>query len=201
MKKLFFVISSMFFVFVVSCGQKVKQIDKESTLKKAEKAFIELEEEANKPAKELRLEEEKKSKDVQINRNLKVIKPTKYTVKTKYPITNGYPVWFWNPNYGNLLGAVGIAKPIKGKGIAEQRRLAKAIAIANLVKQIEVIVKSEIKREEININKKSYELYKKRFSYYSEHEVRDILIKNAVIEDEWVNPNTKELYIWVVIKP
>ncbi|RUM29547.1 MAG: hypothetical protein DSY42_06235 [Aquifex sp.] len=201
MKKLFLVISPLFFVLVVSCGQKVKQVDKESTLRKAEKAFIELEEEATKPAKELRLEREKKNKHVQTNRNLKAFKPIKYTVRTKYPIKNGYPVWFWNPNYGNLLGAVGIAKPIKGKGIAEQRRLAKAIAIAKLAKQIEIIVKSEIKREEINIDKKSYELYKKKFSYYSEHEVRNILIKNAVIEDEWLNPNTKELYIWVVIKP
>jgi len=119
---------------------------------------------------------------------------------TKYPLVNGLPVWVSNPNYGGVLGGVGVAKKIKGKGYAEQKRLAKQIALADLAKQIEVIVRTELTKVELNIDTEKLQYYKKKFSSYSEQEVRSMLIRNAVVEDEWIDPRTGELYVWVVIR-
>ncbi len=189
-----------------SCGQKSTKVSsvspsKEVQIQRAERAFEELEREVHKPASELTLEEEKPRKEKKPR--YKKYKPQlakRESPKTKYPIVNGMPVWVSNPNYGGVLGGVGVAKKIRGKGYAEQKRLAKQIALADLAKQIEVIVKAEVTKEEINIDTHQLEYYKKKFSSYSEQEVRAMLIKNAVIEDEWIDPATGDLYLWVVIR-
>ena len=199
----------LFVLFLLSCGQKAESIkrtpspSKEEQLQKAEKAFRELDVEATKPAKELTLEEgtQPAVKEPKPQYRKYPVKLAKRSVpKTKYPIVNGLPVWVSNPNYGGVLGGVGIAKKIPGKGYAEQKRLAKQIALADLAKQIELIVKTEITKVEINVDTKTLQYYKKKFSSYSEQEVRAMLIKNAVIEDEWIDPKTGDLYVWVVLK-
>ncbi len=197
------------FLLLLSCGQKTESVkkvpppSKEEQIQKAQRAFEELEVEATKPAKELTLDEG----PVHIPRKPKPeykkypVKLAKGSVpKTKYPIVDGLPVWVHNPNYGGVLGGVGIAKKIPGKGYAEQRRLAKQIALADLAKQIELIVKTELTKVEVKVDTKRLQYYKKKFSSYSKQEVRSLLIKNAVIEDEWVDPKTGDLYVWVVIR-
>lgn len=184
MKKAFLIL--LFMSMLVSCGPKAYKTyppppSKEEQLRKADEAFRELEVEAEKPAKDLTLEEKK-------------------APVSKYPLVSGLPVWVSNPNYGGVLGGVGIAKKIQGKGYAEQKRLAKQIALADLAKQIEVVVETELTKIEINIDTETLQYYKKRFSSLSKQEVRSMLIKNAVIEDEWVDPKTGDLYVWVVIK-
>ncbi len=194
-------------VFVLSCGTKSAKPPppsptKEEQLRKAERAFEELEREAEKPAEELTLDEgaalpqREKPKYEKYPRKL----AKREAPRTKYPIVNGLPVWVSNPNYGGVLGGVGVAKKIRGKGYAEQRRLAKQIALADLAKQIELIVKAELTKVEIKMDTQQIEYYRKKFSSYSEQEVRAMLIRNAVIEDEWVDPRTGELYVWVVIR-
>ncbi len=196
-----FLLPFLFLAFIFSCGPKVSQIksppspSKEEQLWKAKKAFEELEREAEKPAKDLTLEERKSPSYKQAP--IKIAE--RKAPRTKYPIVNGLPVWVSNPNYGGVLGGVGVAKRIPGKGYAEQKRLAKQIALADLAKQIEVIVRTELTKIEINIDTKTLQYYKKKFSSYSEQEVRWMLIKNAVIEDEWVDPETGDLYVWVVV--
>ncbi len=191
-------------LFLYSCASKPKEgakpppPTKEQQLQKARSAFSELEKESGKSAKDLTLEEPSVSQRKYRKRTTAYAK--RETPKSKYPMKDGFPVWVSNPNYGGVLGGVGIAKKIPGKGYAEQRRLAKNIALADLAKQVEIIVKTELSKIEINIDTKSLQEYKKRFSSYSEQEVRAMLIRNAVIEDEWVDPKTGELYVWVVIK-
>lgn len=185
------------FLLPIACGpkgQKVETQSKEAQLQKAQRAFEELEREAPKPAKELTLEEEKPLQKVPVPLEQRK-EPT-----TKYPMKDGLPIWVHNPNYGGVLGGVGIAKKVPGKGYAEQKRLAKDIAVADLAKQIELIVKTELSKVEINVDTSTLQYYKKVFSSYSEQEVRSILIRDAVVEDEWIDPKTGELYVWVVIK-
>ncbi len=182
-----------------SCGQKSQRVSSEEQIEKARRAFEELEREAMKPAKELTLEEGKPIRTPEYKEApVKISK--REAPKTKYPIVNGLPVWVSNPNYGGVLGGVGIAKRIPGKGYAEQKRLAKQIALADLAKQIELIVKTELTKVEINVDTKTLKYYRKKFSSLSEQEVRSLLIENAVIEDEWVDPRTEDLYVWVVIR-
>lgn len=195
------------FLFVLSCGQKAQSVksspSKEEQIQKAQRAFEELEREATKPAKDLTLEEGRSPgvREVKPEYKKSPVKIARRSApKTKYPIVDGLPVWVHNPNYGGVLGGVGIAKKIPGKGYAEQKRLAKQIALADLAKQIEVIVKTELTKVEINVDTRTLQYYKKKFSSYSEQEVRAMLIKNAVVEDEWVDPKTGDLYVWVVLK-
>jgi len=188
---------------LLSCGTKTAKTpspspSKEEQLRRAEEAFRELEREAGKPPEELTLEEPNLPERKYRKQPRKLAK--REAPRTKYPMVNGMPVWVSNPNYGGVLGGVGVAKRIKGKGYAEQKRLAKQIALADLAKQIEIIVKTELTKVEINIDTRQLEYYKKKFSSYSEQEVRSMLIRNAVIEDEWIDPRTGELYIWVVIR-
>lgn len=193
----------LIFLFILSCGQKAQSVStpsKEEQLRKAQRAFEELETEATKPAKELTLEEVSPERSRPEYRKYPVNLAKRSIPKTKYPTVDGFPVWVRNPNYGGVLGGVGVAKKIPGKGYAEQKRLAKQIAIADLAKQIELIVKSELNKVEIKVDKRTLQYYKKRFSSYSEQEVRSLLIKNAVIEDEWVDPKTGDLYVWIVLK-
>ena len=196
-------------IFIIGCGPKAQKAktgppppSKEEQIRKAEKAFEELEREAEKPARDLTLEEGRslrKPKEEKLEKYpAQIVK--RETPKSKYPMKDGFPVWVSNPNYGGVLGGVGIAKKIPGKGYAEQKRLAKHIAIADLAKQIKIIVKTELNKIEIDVDTSKLRYYKKKFSAYSEQEVRAILIKNAVVEDEWIDPRTGELYLWVVIK-
>ena len=190
---------------LLSCGTKTAKPpppspSKEEQIRRAEKAFEELEREAGKKPEELTLEEPQvRGKETEYRkRSLKLVK--REEPRSKYPLVNGLPVWVSNPNYGGVLGGVGVAKRIKGKGYAEQKRLAKQIALADLAKQIEVIVKTELTKVELNIDTQRLKYYKKKFSSYSEQEVRAMLIRNAVVEDEWIDPKTGELYVWVVIR-
>ena len=194
------------FFGILACGPKAQKAQpspsKEEQIAKAQKAFQELEREATKPAKDLTLEGEKRREPPKKKELPKAYTSVakRETPKTKYPIVNGLPVWVSNPNYGGVLGGVGVARKVPGKGYAEQKRIAKMIALADLAKQIELVVKTELTRTKINIDTQRLKYYKEKFSSYSEQEVRNLLIKNAVIEDEWIDPKTGDLYLWVVIK-
>ena len=197
----------LFSVLLFSCGPKAQKTSppppsKAEQLQKADRAFQELEREAGKPAKDLTLDEGPVSqpKPRQELKKYPLQLSKRESPKSKYPIVNGLPVWVSNPNYGGVLGGVGIAKKIPGKGYAEQKRLAKNIALADLAKRIEIIVKTKLTKVETNIDTVTHQYYKKKFSSYSEQEVRAMLIRDAVIEDEWVDPKTGELYVWVVLK-
>ncbi|MFH1096819.1 MAG: hypothetical protein V1749_04920 [Candidatus Desantisbacteria bacterium] len=110
------------------------------------------------------------------------------------PTKDNYPIWVYQPNYGGVLGAVGIAKKQEKGGYVAQKRLAIIIAQAEIAKQIEVMVNTELQTEKTMINQDYYS----KFSSLSRQETQQ-LIKNAVVKDEWIHPETGDLYIWVVI--
>ena len=120
-------------------------------------------------------------------------------IKTKYPMKNGLPVWVYNPNYGGYLGAVGIAKKPARGGYPQQKRIAIMIAQSNLAKQIRVLVNAEVYTEKLRISKGDFETYKSKLKSLSKQEANAYL-KNTVVKDEWIDPKTGDLYVWVVLE-
>ncbi|MFH1096388.1 MAG: LPP20 family lipoprotein [Candidatus Desantisbacteria bacterium] len=112
-----------------------------------------------------------------------------------YPLKDHSPIWVHQPNYEGMFGAVGIAKKQEKGGYTAQKRLAVIIAQAELAKQIEVMVDTELQTEKTMINQN----YSSKLSSLSRQEAQQ-LIKNAVVKDEWIQPETGELYVWVVIE-
>ncbi|MEK7813646.1 MAG: hypothetical protein AAB296_07780 [Candidatus Desantisbacteria bacterium] len=102
------------------------------------------------------------------------------------------PAWFYQPG---VLGAVGAAEKQEKGGYAAQKRLAIVIAQAEIAKQIEIIINTELQTEKTMVNND----YHSKLSSLSKQETQQ-LIKNAVVKEEWTNPKTGELYVWVVIE-
>ena len=120
-------------------------------------------------------------------------------IKTKYPLENGYPVWFINPNLDGFIGAVGIAKPIGGKSsVVAQRRTAKALAMSELARTISVLIDTEVQTKKLNIDSSTLNYYETKVSTMSRHKAEEAL-NNFEIRDEWIDPATNELYLWLVI--
>ncbi|MFH1897359.1 MAG: LPP20 family lipoprotein [Candidatus Desantisbacteria bacterium] len=185
MKRMWFAI--LIPVLLLSCAtdkaivKEVKENKPVQQQQEAEKAFKELDEETG-------------DRDtVTLTEQVEVVKGTEQPIA--YPIKDNYPIWVYQPNYGGVLGAVGIAKKQEKGGYAAQKRLAIVIAQAEIAKQIEVMVDTELQTEKTMINQDYYS----KFSSLSRQETQQ-LIKNAVVKDEWIQPETGELYVWVVIE-
>ncbi len=118
---------------------------------------------------------------------------------TKYPMQNGFPVWFATPNMDGYIGAVGIAKQQARGGIAAQRRVAKALAQNDLARSIKVIVSSEVNIEKLNVDTQTLKYYQSKVSTLSRHQAEEVL-SDFEIRDEWLDPKTKELYVWLVLR-
>ncbi|QAR33340.1 hypothetical protein EP073_07980 [Geovibrio thiophilus] len=118
---------------------------------------------------------------------------------TKYPIQNGFPVWFATPNMDGYIGAVGIAKQQARGGIAAQRRTAKALAQNDLARSIRVIVNAEVNIEKLNVDTQTLKYYQSKVSTLSRHQAEEVL-SDFEIRDEWLDPKTKELYVWLVLR-
>ncbi len=205
--KLFIIPLLTIFFFFTSCGEKTKTIKQnpyEVQQYKAKKAFEELEEEADKPVEQLKLpmEDDTKIKKKTVEKKPEITKRdtkiSKRDLGTRYPLKDGYPVWFYNPNYDGYIGAVGIAKKGRG-GYPQQKRTAIAIAQANLAKQIKLLVNTEIQTEKINIDTKTLQYYRSKIRSLSKHEAAAYL-RNTKVMDEWIDPKTGDLYVWVVLE-
>jgi len=204
---------------LISCAEKRTSNSQKRTLPKEKKAYIleksqahfeELEREAEKKPEELTLPETKEEaimptvKKKTVIKQPEVIKREKpkvvsRKVNTKYPLKNGMPIWVYNPNYGGYLGAVGIAKKLEKGGYPEQKRIAIMIAQSNLAKQIRILVNSEVYTEKLRISKKDYEIYKSKLKSLSKQEAHAYL-KNTIVKDQWIDPKTGDLYVWVVLE-
>ena len=119
--------------------------------------------------------------------------------KTKYPMQNGYPVWFFQPDYDGYLGAVGIAKQQAGKSFYQQQRLAKISAEAALSKKIKVVVNTELNLTQTKVEAGVVNYYRSRLQTFSKHQAEQFL-SNIIVKDQWINPKTKELYVWLVLE-
>jgi hypothetical protein len=121
-----------------------------------------------------------------------------YAAPDKQQLASAYPVWFSNPNYDGYLGAVGIAGNKTG-GYARQKRLAISIAQEELARQSGIMVESELSIEKTLIQKGLSDEYASTIKSLSKHNSREFL-RNVVVKDEWVDPKTGELYLWMVIE-
>lgn len=215
MKKIVILISTL--LFFVSCmaektTKKVNQDSANLQQSKAQKAFEELDKETGESKTQGKSLETKPQETKPIIKETPATKsiiqekesPNKIAekelIKDSYPMRDGKPIWFWEPNYNGYLGAVGIArKNAAPQGYAGQKRLAKTLAMAELAKQIKVVVDTEanLERTQISSNTKAY--YQSKFSTGSKHKAEEI-IQDAVIKDEFVDPANGDLYIWLVIE-
>jgi len=109
-----------------------------------------------------------------------------------------FPVWMGNPNMGGYIGAVGVAASQDG-GYARQKRLAITIAQEELGRQLGIIVESELSIEKLIVQKGLSEEYSSTINSLSKHNSNEYLT-NAVVKDEWIDPATGELYLWLVIE-
>ena len=115
-------------------------------------------------------------------------------IQSRYPMQQGLPVWFYNPDYAGKFGAVGIAKPPKKGGIPAQKRVAEGLAKAELAKKVSVAVTTETTLEKEG----SASEYRRKLTSLSKQQA-EALLKNAVVEDSWMDSSSGELYLWVVL--
>lgn len=222
MRKFIVFVSAILISGCVGTGGSVEHNSYETQNKRANEAFEELDKETGgKSATEQELEEveeemkgrdnlksndkpEQEKSNSDVNRYPEKKRPV--TVEQKsfpdsdYPMKNGKPVWFFDPTYNGYLGSVGIAKKssVKG-GLGAQKRLAKTLAQAELVKMIKVVVNTELKSERIQISSDVYSHYRSKFSSLSVHNAEGV-VKNAVVKDVWVDEQTGDLYLWLVME-
>lgn len=223
MKREIFVFISLILVSgCVTAANNVKQNSYERQNKNANEAFEELDRETgNKSPAEQELEkveEEMKNKsnfrkkneqekwkaEAGINNYPEKKRP--YAVEKKnlpdseFPMKNGKPVWFFNPAYNGYLGAVGVAKKssVNG-GLGAQKKLAKTVAQAELIKMIRVVVNTELKSERMQVSSDVYSHYHSKLSSLSVHSAEDV-VKNAVVKDVWIDEQTGDLYLWLVME-
>ena len=102
------------------------------------------------------------------------------------------PKWLYKPNINGKTGAVGSSKP-HFKGKTAQRRVAVSRALDELAQQSGVEVGSIIMRNEKN----------SAIGVSSSTTVRSIqktsgTVINAHIQEVWINPKNKEMYVWLV---
>ena len=110
-----------------------------------------------------------------------------------------YPVWFYDPHQDGYLGAVGIAKKQEQGGYYQQKWLARIVAEQELTKQRRILINNICNsRKEIQLRNEVIIRYKSKINCKSEQYSKAIL--KTTIKDEWIDPQTGDLYLWVVIE-
>ncbi|PLX69879.1 MAG: hypothetical protein C0603_02800 [Denitrovibrio sp.] len=132
--------------------------------------------------------------------------PTKKPMKlgslkpqTKYPLKGGFPVWFYTPVYDGYIGAVGIAPKQPRGGFTAQKRVARMQAQKNLAKQINVLVKSEVRIESLGVDSATVQHYREKITSLTREQV-DQYLTGFRVQDEWIDEKTSEYYMWMVLE-
>jgi hypothetical protein len=116
-------------------------------------------------------------------------------VKTKYGLYLGKPVWFFRPDYGGHIGAVGVAEKESGMSFDAQKRVALSLARADL---------SRRKKMQMDSNHALLRILKHDVVGGTlEKELRTSStskLTGTKLEDLWLDPKSCELYVWVVEK-
>ena len=104
------------------------------------------------------------------------------------------PEWFYNPHTPGYVGVASSAPTQKMGGLEGQRRYAILKARAEMARMQNVQVQSEsnISQKVSNSGVKvSYDDFRKLSS------AQTLDLYNVEIKDEWVNPETGELFLWL----
>lgn len=208
-----FICLSFLLTLLFGCAttnKSIKQHSKAQQQLEAQKAFEELDREVESPTLEEPMFEKPKQPEMQKTIGTPVVKPEekpreqvamekKLDRTTKFPMKDGRPVWFYDPNYDGYFGAIGVARKSSTKGgYATQKRLAKTLAQAELSKQLKVFVDTELTTTKERILSKISESYRSTLETLSVHKSQELL-ENAQIIDEWIDPNSGDLYVWLVL--
>ena len=110
----------------------------------------------------------------------------------KQPQKQERPTWINNPHQSGTTGAVGSAK-IHFEGSAAQRKLAISRALDELAQQQGVVVTSQILRQD----SREGELTSSKADIYSFQKNSGETV-HAYIEAVWQDPETEELFIWMI---
>jgi hypothetical protein len=119
--------------------------------------------------------------------------------KTKYPLKGGLPVWFYTPVYDGYIGAVGIAPKQNRGGYSTQKRVARMQAQKNLAKQIKVLVNSDLTVESLNVDRETVKYYRQKVSSLTKEQV-DQYLTGFKVMDEFIEPESGEYYMWMVLQ-
>jgi len=216
-----FICLSFLLTLLFGCAttnKSIKQHSKAQQQLEAQKAFEELDREVESPTLEEPKFEKPKQPEMQKTIETPVVKPEEKPIEkpidksreqvvmekkldktTKFPMKDGRPVWFYDPNYDGYFGAIGVARKSSTKGgYATQKRLAKTLAQAELSKQLKVFVDTELTTTKERILSKISESYRSTLETLSVHKSQELL-DNAQIIDEWIDPNSGDLYVWLVL--
>lgn len=102
------------------------------------------------------------------------------------------PSWIFNPNQKDGTGGVGVSS-MHVRGISAQRELAISRAIDEIARQLGVKVRSVLKTS----SKVDSTGASSSMESYSFHTV-DGRVVSAYLAGMWNDPNTDELYVWMV---
>ena len=106
---------------------------------------------------------------------------------------NAKPEWVSNPAMNGKKGYVGIAPVDYFYGAAKQKEIAVHYALDGLSKQLGVEVSTLEKMQTSANSQDSSSTYQSTSQHHSNNKVL------AHIEATWTDPQTKELYVWMVL--
>lgn len=109
------------------------------------------------------------------------------------PSPNAKPSWIMQANQEGKIGAIGVAGRTYDQSFSTQRKLAITRALDELSLQQGVEVKLNMQKSEQSTNSTSHTQIDERSSYSASNSV------TAHIEDVWMDKNTNEFYVWMVL--
>jgi len=106
---------------------------------------------------------------------------------------NALPDWVVTPSMNGYRGSVGVAGRTYDQSISTQRKLAIKRALDELSLQTKVKVQLHMTKEEVVTNSKATMKTRDHSSYDSNANI------TAHIQDAWMDRNSHELYVWMVL--
>ena len=105
------------------------------------------------------------------------------------------PDWYYNPTVPGFVGVTASAKPQSMGGLEGQRRTAVMIARAEMARMKSVQVEST---SLTSITSSGSGVQFSNEDMQRRGSVQMLQLGDVVIKDEWVHPETKELFLWLV---
>lgn len=115
------------------------------------------------------------------------------TIDTKSALFQNKPIWFFRPNQSGVLGSVGIAEKEEGRTFSEQKKVALSLAKSALIKEKKMQMKSRHELLKIVSDDINVEIFDSSAVIRSTDKSTSIEVK-----DIWLDPQSCELYVWIV---
>ena len=106
-----------------------------------------------------------------------------------------YPAWYEDPSYPGYIGVTASAPPQSMGGLEGQRRAALLIARAEMARMKSVQVQS-LSLSSTTTTAAGVTFSNEDFRLAGSTQI--LQLNNVVVKDEWINPETGELFLWLV---